>query len=156
MNELAPQLNDADMASIQSEAARLNQAHDTITSDGVNTVRDYDLAAARPGGAIATTNTDQLGSISGGRRYQVRNGQATVRYGKNGPNAENTHPNAEGDPYHTFAPEHQQKATELINSLAQKQGERKVDQARRDAVVKAKEMLGRAGVNIPREARPNN
>jgi hypothetical protein len=54
--------------------------------------------------------------------------------------------------YIPFAPQHQERAMELMRSLAKKQHDRANEQARRKNVKVAREILSRAGVRIPKTA----
>lgn len=52
--------------------------------------------------------------------------------------------------YEPFAPQYQERAKELMRSLAKKQHEKGNEKARRHNIKAAKEVIGRAGVQIPK------
>lgn len=128
-----------------------DMAHDVIASDGQvgmhgRSNEDFDITKARSIIAVSPS-VNQFVPISGGSRYEIINGKATVR---NQMVAPGSHPNDAKAPFHTFSDAHQERAIALTTSLAEKRGQRKVEEARREEVKIAKEVLGRAGLPIPK------
>ena len=149
------------------EAEDLNQAYDVVTSDGQSLPRDhkgraifpYDdgesedrLASRLRGNNMVAAGTLETGmATSSARMYDIREGDAVRAkidfrqdLGGNVPKPFRT------GPLESFAPQYQERAKELMSSLAVKQHIARNERTRESNVKKAKEALGRGGVKVPK------
>lgn len=150
------------------DAERLNQAYDVVASDGLSLPLDdrrskaifpYDdgesedrLALRLRGDNMVAAGSVDVGmATSPARMYDIKEGRAVrsrivVRQDLGG----NVPKVVRAEPYESFAPQHQERAKELMSSLAVKQHIARNEQTRKSNVKQAREVLGRGGVKAPK------
>lgn len=127
-----------------TEADALNQAHDTVTSGGAH-VEVPERDRSPEGRNLRGDNWGGRGTFripvlkARHNVYDIQDGLA-VRW------------SSEVDAYVPFAPQHQERAIVAMRRAAVNAMDRSDERIRADAVKKAKETLGRAGVKIPKAA----
>jgi len=136
--------------SIMSEAQGENEAREVVKAGGRSGGLLYGGGTYRLGSRDAAMNTDSVTRRSkwlaeNVSTYQIENGRAVKINQK--PSSPQAWAEVTGE--HVFAPEHQAKAKELIQTLADKQGEREAEQKRMRNIKTAQRVIDTA--NSPKE-----
>lgn len=148
---------------LRDEANRVNVAHDTVTTNGGDAKQVYEderieqrLKGDNQIGPSMMAGAQELGAMArgSGRKYDIKKGEAMrgTFAGKTDINGSFQVSSGDMSEYVPFAPQHQEKAKAAMQSLAEKQMQTANEAQRADEVRAAKEVLGRAGVKIPKPA----